>query len=182
MLLLAESLAGEDRLSDAALRARRALEFSAGHPSLQIEVRVALARILIAQAHYDEARVELDRVARSLQALPRPLPLELARSEADAQWQRAKITVGYNERAPLFERAIEMALAAEGPTSRLAAEIRLDFAYRLAGIAGTPGKRSAEAIQHIAAALAAMRSVGGPDDIGAALAQVRVTAMLTESA
>ena len=175
MLLLAESLASLDQLSDAALRARRALESAAGNAALQIQVRVALARILIAQANYGEARSELDRVVQSLQALPRPLPLELARTEAEAQWQRGQITADFNAQAALLERAIEMALAAEGPASRLAAEIRLDFAFRLAN-----KKRGAEAIQQIAAALTAMRSVGGPDDISAALAEVRLTAMLTE--
>ncbi|MEO8508195.1 MAG: protein kinase, partial [Betaproteobacteria bacterium] len=186
MLLLAESLAGEDQLSDAALRARRALQFAAGDAALQIQARVALARILIAQAHYGDAGVELDRVAQSLQALARPLPQQIARSEADAQWQRARITADFNEQATLFEKAIEMALAAEDPASRLAAEIRLDFAYRLSDISRSSRiwsdkKRAAVAIQQVAAALSAMRSVGGPDDIGAALAQSWVTAMFSEA-
>ena len=186
MLLLAENLAFEDQLSDAALRARRALEYAAGNAALQIQARVAVAKILVAQANYGEAGVELDRVAQSLQALSRPLPLELARSEAMAQWQRALITVDFNEQVALFEKAIEKALAAEGTASRLAAEIRIDFAYGLSSPtkslrSWSQKQRGAVAAQQIAAALAAMRSVGGPDDIGAALAQSKVTAMLAET-
>ena len=175
MLLLAESLAAEDQLSDAALRARRALEFAAGSPALEIQARVALAKILINQAQYSDARSELDRVANGLQAMARPLPLELARSEAEAQWQRgaachrcqragSAVRKGYRDGAR--GRGLRVAIGRRDPP-----RLRVHLAGK---------ERGAKAIQHFAAALATMRSVGGPDDIGAAMAQVRVTAMFTE--
>lgn len=176
MLLLADSLSQQDRLSDAALRARQALKLSESDRVLRVRSQVMLVRILVAQARYEEANAVLDQAKSEVAAQPKPLPAELASAEAESLWLRAQLQwFAANPSAawPLWERAINAALAAEGPNSRLSAAIRIDYAYRLAS-----EKHAAAAKQQLRAALDAMRAVGGPDDIGAALAQSRVFAML----
>ena len=177
MLLLADSLTQQDRLADAALRAGRALELSAGQSVLEGRARVMLARVFTAQARYTEARAEIDRFGRDIGALPKPLPSELAVAEAESLWLQVQLRRGGGDSSanrPLWDKAIAAAMEAEGPTSQLAARIRIDYAYRLADIDG------AAASEELRKALDAMRAVGGPDDVGAALAQSRVFAEMYE--
>jgi integrase len=71
---------------------------------------------------------------------------------------------------PLYERAIDAALRAEGPQSRLAVDIRLTLANGLMSVGEVDSSK-----RQLAVALATMRTVGGADDIGAALAEARAT-------
>jgi tetratricopeptide (TPR) repeat protein len=69
---------------------------------------------------------------------------------------------------PLFEEAVRLAEAAEGPLSRSAMLARTTMASRLVF-----GNRAGAAKPHVAAALAAMRALGGPGDVRAALEEAR---------
>jgi tetratricopeptide (TPR) repeat protein len=167
LILLARALEQQGKLAEAELRARRAIVEARASPMLGIEARFALIDVLLAQSRDESARNELDLVDSVLKDGGSSMGRQLAR----ADWMRARI----HQRAfrldlalPLYERAIDAALRAEGPQSRLAIDIRLGLAggLRIAGEADA-SKR------HLGAALAAMRALGGADDIGAAVAEAR---------
>ena len=171
MLLLARALADEDRLADAETRARRALSLAAEDNELQVQARLVLARILLDKEALDEAGAALDAVDRSLATGRSP-----STALADATALRAHLLNGQGRSdaaEPMFEKAIQIALASEGPLSRRAVESRLSLLHYVVG-----RSRSAEARSHLDAALATMRALGGPDDVRAAVAQANSAGLL----
>jgi serine/threonine-protein kinase len=165
LILLAHALAQQDKLADAELRAWQAIVVARASPRLETEARFALIDVLLAQSRTDAAKQELADIDAALKD-----GADLPRSDfARAEWVRARI-LERNNRMDLalrsYQRATEAALQAEGPQSRLAIEIRVSQARSLTLMGQVDaGKRQ------MAAAIGAMRSLGGEDDIGASVAE-----------
>ncbi|MEO7243780.1 MAG: protein kinase [Rubrivivax sp.] len=175
MLLLARALGDQGRLADAETRARRAVDLAREDADLQVRARLVLAKILFDQAAYDELGRTLDAVDRSL-ATERGSP---SPALADATALRGKLLRAQGQGSAaesMFEKAIQIALASEGPLSRRAVDTRLTLLYSLMG-----HSRSAEARAQADAALATMRALGGADDVGAALAQSHSAGLLFDT-
>jgi serine/threonine protein kinase/tetratricopeptide (TPR) repeat protein len=165
LILLARALEQQGKLADAELRARRAIVVAHASPKLGVEARFALIDGLLAQSRDEAAKSELEIVDSVLKGSAG----SMARESARAEWVRARIFHQSNRSdlaLPIYERAIDAALRAEGPQSRLAINIRLTLAKALMGVGEVDSSK-----RQLAAALAAMRALGGADDIGAALAE-----------
>jgi len=164
LLLLGRTLIADQRLEDAELRLRRALELSRDEPALQVDSSLSLLASLLQQGKFDEVPGLLDAVERRLPAGPSvPRARWLARR---AFW--TGLQNRFDEALPLWGQAIDAAIAAEGPLSPEAAHIRIAVAMRLAQ---TP--RDAQARAHIDAALAALRALGGVHEVRAAFESAR---------
>ena len=165
LILLARALQEQGRLADAELRARRAIVLAEASPKLAVDARFALIDVLLTQSRNAAAKNELETVAAVLKGGGD----SMAREAVRADWTRARLHARANRAdlaLPLYERAIDAALRAEGPQSRLAADIRLGFMRGLWSIGEVDLAR-----RQLAAALATMRALGGADDIGASLAE-----------
>jgi tetratricopeptide (TPR) repeat protein len=100
----------------------------------------------------------------------------MALESARADWVRAELhrrSTRYDLALPLYERAIDAALRAEGPQSRLAIDVRRSFAGALMAVGELEASK-----RQFAAALAGMRALGGADDIGAALVEAGWTSSM----
>lgn len=73
-----------------------------------------------------------------------------------------------DEAMPIFDEAIRLALAAEGPLSRIAINARLSAASRM-----TLTRRATQAKAYYDAAIEVMRAIGGKDDVRAHVEIVR---------
>jgi eukaryotic-like serine/threonine-protein kinase len=167
LILLARALEQQGKLADAELRARRAIVVAHASPKLGVEARFALIDVLFAQSRNEAAKGELEAVDALLKGGGDPM----ARESARAEWVRARIFHRGNRfdlALPIYERAIDAALRAEGLQSRLAIDIRFSLARGLRGVGEVDSSK-----RQLAAALATMRALGGADDIGAALAEAR---------
>jgi len=165
LVLLARALARQGKLADAELRARRAVAIAKGSPKLGIEARFALIDVLLSQWRDDAVRSELEKVDAVLKGGGDSMALESARAE----WVRARLFQRANRfdlALPIYEHAIDAALRAEGPQSRLAIDIGLSLARGLREMGQVAASK-----RQFAAALAMMRAVAGPDDMGAALVE-----------
>jgi eukaryotic-like serine/threonine-protein kinase len=176
LILLARALEQQGKLADAELRARRAIVVARANPKLGVEARFALIDVLFAQWRDEGVKSELETV----EAVVKGVGDSMARESARAEGMRARLLLRDNRidlALPIYERAIDAALRAEGPQSRLAVEIRLSHAKALRSIGETDASK-----RQLAAALATMRALGGADDIGAALAEAEaVTHMFASS-
>ena len=168
MLLLARTLLGQDRLADAQKQAQAALTLGATSSPVTVKSRLVLAEIFKQAARYADAKQELDLLEPMLADTATAATID----RANATFLRGELTPaedlthGDRVKDP-YERAIGLALEAEGPLSRRAVTMRLALVLRLGGFNGTLGV----AKQHLAAALASMRAAGGDDDPVAALAE-----------
>jgi eukaryotic-like serine/threonine-protein kinase len=170
LILLARALHQQGKLADAELRARRAILVARASPKLDVEARFALIDVLFAQKRHETASGELEAV----DALLKHGRGAMAHESARAEWIRARILARRNQvdlALPVYERAIDAALRAEGPQSRLAIDIRLTLSQSLMGVGQAEASK-----RQLAAALDTMRALGGADDIGAALTEARTMA------
>ena len=175
LILLARALEQQGKLADAELRARRAILAAHASPKLGVEARFALIDVLLAQFRNEAAKSELETVDVVLQGGGD----SMARESVRADWIRARLHHRANRpdlALPLYERAIDAALRAEGPQSRLAIDIRLGLVRGLWGVGEVESSK-----RQLAVALAAMRALGGADDIGASLAEAAATATMFHS-
>ena len=180
LILLANCLADQHRLSEAMAQARKATALATDNPVLAIRADLVVVKILNGQALYPQAAQQLDRIERALASMRRPLSKELMRFGAEALWFRAQLgATGPSRQAhapPWWDEAIAAALLADGVNSRLGASIRLDYASRLAN-----DGEGEEARKLLESALIALRSVGGADDFEAALAESRTMALMYDN-
>jgi serine/threonine-protein kinase len=165
LILLARALMQQDKLADAELSARRAIVVTQASPQLEVTARLALIDVLLAQSRIDIAKRELAVIdARLTGGMD-----QQASESAKAEWVRARLLYRDNRMdlaLPVYERAIDAAVRAEGLQSRLAVEIRLDLVTRLLFAGQVDAAK-----RQLANALATLRALGGADDIGAALAE-----------
>ena len=161
-LLLAQALLAQGRVADAQSMARSALA-SAGHdPQLRPKALLLLAHLLLQQGSQAEGLRVLDEAERALQGQP-----ALAAHAARAKAMRASLLLfasRYADARPVYLAAIDDAIAAEGPTSPTAIDIRLMLASTLA-----QQGRLEEAQPLREGALAALRAGGGAGEVRAAL-------------
>lgn len=176
MLLLAKVFVQQDRLVDAESRARRALVLAAGQSRIEVQARLTLADVLIRRTHYTLASAQLDEADRLLATEHGAPSIEAADALAARAIMLSSGKDESNSTGPLYERAIGMAEKAEGALSRRATEMRLEYGYWLIG-----KLQPNEAMRHVNAALATMRTLGGADDIGAALAQVNILGAMVDA-
>jgi len=163
-LLLAQALLAEDRIGDARVRAQRALELAESSDELRPMALILLARVLDRQGDIKEAGRLLDRADVDLRK-SHASPALVARSTAlRASWLRSANR--FDEAIPLYRSAIDTALAAEGPLSPTAIDIRLELQRLfIAHDRGDDSKPYREA------ALAALRATGAAGEIRAALVE-----------
>jgi len=166
MILLTQALLADGRVSDARVRADRALVLSDSSDELRPEALVLLARVMYTQGDREGTQRMLDRADRDLARLHRPTT-----AAASGKSLRASMLLTSNrfdEALPQYVSAIDTALAAEGASSPTAIRIRLSLAWSLVIV-----DRPEEAKSHLEAALSALRDSGGPGEIGAALNESR---------
>jgi tetratricopeptide (TPR) repeat protein len=166
LLSLADSLNDQLSFADSLLRSRRAVELASGHPALLVRAHSTLAYSLMNNGplNNEEAAKELDIADQLMSGAEVP-----AQVRGDAKIIRGiwlADTGKLDASLPVFDAAIRIALEAEGPLSRTAMNARTSVAYRLIG-AGRLG----DARPYEDAALAAMRLVGGANDVRAALTE-----------
>jgi serine/threonine-protein kinase len=165
LILLARALEQQGKLADAELRARRAILLARASPKLEVAARFALIDVLLGQWRDEAAKSELEIVDSAL----RDAGDSMAHESARAEWVRAEIHRRGNRfdlALPIYERAIDAALRAEGPQSRLAIDIRLSLARGLRFVGDIDASK-----RQFAVAIATMRALGGGNDVGAALAE-----------
>ncbi|HWK83854.1 MAG TPA: protein kinase, partial [Caldimonas sp.] len=174
-MLLAQALARQGRLADAEIRARRALELAGASSLLSVQARIGLAEVLFSRLNDDLATQELDEADQVLATITRAPTTEAAR----ATFLRAQLLSRhgrFKEAMPQFERAIDSAVRIEGPLSRSAVAMRLRYFSGL-----TRDLQLERARVQLAGALAAMRASGGPNDVGAALAEAQAAAVMFDN-
>lgn len=166
-LALAQALAEQDRLKEARAEATKALSLVSERDNARAtEVRLVLAHILIREVDLDAADKPLIAAERVLQANP-SLP---AGMHIDALAQRAR-WLGWKNRLddalPLYDKAIALSLSAEGPLSVRAIKYQLHLAQWFEYVGPAEKARPI-----LAAALSAMRTARGADDVTAGLVEV----------
>jgi len=161
-LLLAEIQLSDLKLNEAQNHARQALALAEGDAALHPRAAVLLTRVLRRQGRNDEALPFLGEAERQLKDAPGANAMR-----AQVKAIRAAYLSNQNQAEqamPLYEAAISEALAAEGPLSPTAIDVRLIVARELAAQA-----RGADADRHLQLALKALRDTGGAADVRAAL-------------
>ena len=165
-LLLAQALYEDNRLADARSHAQAALEAAgSGDALMAAQARLRIAAAFIDDRQHDAATAELTQVEALLAASPKT-PSAL---KAQAQFERARIlaeTNRFDAAQPLLAQAIATAGTDTEAGSRTGARMRMVLASYLS----ERGEHKAASAAY-EAAFAAMRASGGPDDIGAALAE-----------
>ena len=173
--MIAWSLANQGSARDAQELARHAIDLARGSPDVQIEARLALIESLTRQSRDPEALAELDKVDAELAARAHGFSLQAAHALSKRAFVMA-FRGDFDAAVPVFTRAIDMALAIEGPLSRLAIDSRLVLSRRYFELG-----RLDDGKPHRAAALAALRSRGGPDEIRAAMTEAQFAAEMSAS-
>ncbi len=164
LIALGQALFDEGKFSDAEPRARRAVEVSRRAGEVRLDALVLLAKSQSALQHHDTVALTLDELEAELTG--RGTKASAARAWAMALRARELVVRNrFDEALPMYERAIETALLAEGPLSTTAIAMRLSLAQRLAE---TPYADQAQA--PFDAALSAMHKLGGAHEIRAAFA------------
>jgi tetratricopeptide (TPR) repeat protein len=159
MLLGAQALVALDRWRDAEIRARQVLELSRSDPQTRIEASLLLIRILILSGRQAEALQLLDPLESELSGQGQTV------MGANAKRQRALILELSNkldEAVPLEREAIAEAVAAEGPASPVANDIRLALASSLLNAA-----RPDDARPLFESGIALLRAMGGGSEVRA---------------
>ncbi|PTT92565.1 hypothetical protein DBR42_01695 [Pelomonas sp. HMWF004] len=161
-LLLARALAAAELGREARLVLREGLAL-APDAEIRAQLRLALLDLHLNNPEPDELNALLKALRADLSGTPAPLLHALA-DQAEA---RVMAQAGHLEAAiTLHARAIATAQAVQGPGSRIAAQLQLRQAEALA-----EAGRAAEARRVSEQAVAALRSLGGKDDIEAALSE-----------
>jgi tetratricopeptide (TPR) repeat protein len=162
LMLLAEISLSAYRNRDAEEHARRAVDLLPKEDALLPEALALLARAQVRIVKWTEARHSVD-AARTLlgagQANSSPAAAWLLFVEASLANLEGKV----DEATALYERSIEEAIAAQGPLSRAAIDIRLWRARRLIE------DESREGLAYLDAAVSAMEALGGTYRLRAAL-------------
>ena len=176
-LHLGEMLNEAARYADAEVRLRRAITLAEGDAGMQVRGHAAMAlAVMSARNDMDAAGAELD-AADALMAREQVPATDRAAAlsvRAESLSDPAEAQGGPSDKARvLFDKAIALALAAEGQLSKQAVNIRL-----MAARACIRANQEAAGKAYLNAALTTMRAGGGPDDVNAALSEARYTGML----
>ena len=163
--LLSEALAQQNKLPGAEQAARKALEWTDAGSDAGVRARLALVDVLLRESRDTDALSELDRIDADLKRQGREASL-LAVKALDQRAFLLNFQRGFDAALPAYEQMIEMALAADGPWSRLAIRGRLviarEFIHR---------GQFERAKGYMVPALAALRQRGGIDELGAVVSE-----------
>jgi serine/threonine-protein kinase len=130
LMLLAEVSLTAERNRDAEEHSRRAVESLPQGDALLPEALALLARAQVRIVKWAEARKSVDE-ARRLLGAGRTNGSPAAASLLNVETELASFEGKFDEAALLFERSIEEAIAAQGPLSRAAIDMRLWRAEQL---------------------------------------------------
>ncbi len=161
---LASDLVNLGRAADAVVRYRHALTIAGDDAALLIRAHAGLAaQIAFTGADAQARRAEVDAV---MDILSRRAVPPMARAEALLAKGSSIAGLdgkGVDEAVPFIDEAIRIALDAQGPLSRTAMDARTNLgnAYAVAG-------NKEAALRYYLPAFAAMRTLGGPNDVRAA--------------
>jgi tetratricopeptide (TPR) repeat protein len=163
---LAQALLDDENYKDADVRVRRALKLSDGDQQLQLDGLVLLTRAQLGRAERKEASETLSEIKRRLDSLGAAAPV-ITQSWVYAL--DAAIAIA-DELLPdkgvlLLDKAIQLALLAEGPLSGSAVTMRLLAAHRLVKTADP-----SRSVPYLNAAIDALRRLGGAHAVRAAVA------------
>jgi len=178
ILLLARALLKAERVADATVRARRALDLLADDPAAAVRARVLLAQALQASGQGDAAARELTLAEGEIQRIGSAPTL--ARAEARLLRGELLRQAGRFDRAlPLALLAIDDAVAVEGAASPGAVDMRLALA-RWTLVSEPFATGYATARPHHEAALTVLRGLGRVGRMRAALAETRFAALASD--
>jgi len=173
--LLSEALAQQNKLPGAEQAARKALEWTDAGSDAGVRARLALVDVLLRESRDTDALSELDRIDADLKRQGREASL-LAVKALDQRAFLLNFQRGFDAALPVYEQMIEMALAADGPWSRLAIRGRLviarEFIHR---------GQFERAKGYMVPALAALRQRGGIDELGAVVSEALLTTEMAMS-
>jgi serine/threonine protein kinase len=169
---LASDLANLGRAADAVMRYRHALTMAGHDAALQVRAHAGLSlQIAFVGADHKAQQAEIEAAVQIIAREPVP---PMVRAEAlIAQGFWADDEAGVDKAAPLFDEAIRLAEATQGPLSRTAMKARTS----LGAIYAASSQRQA-AMRYYTPALAAMRTLGGPNDVRAAQEEARLAQSL----
>ena len=171
MILLADSLIADDQDAEALATGQRALAMSDGYADLRPMALVLLARMEYRDGQRDKAVALLDRADRDFVNDGRA-----SAAAAKAAALRASFLVDasrFKEGKALYMKAIEMAIAAEGPLSSAAVDMRISLGRYLVF-----QNQVRESKTQFEAALAALRAAGGASEIRAILEDARFASLM----
>jgi len=171
--LVAEALEAQDQLPGAEQAARTALESATTASDAAIAARLSLVDILARQSRDTEAMTELDRVDAELRGRAQQASL-LAAKALDKRAFLLNFQGDFDAALPMYERAIDMAIATDGRLSRVALSARLFLARRFIHRAEFQRAKA-----YMTAGLAALRERGGVDEFVAAVSQALLTTELS---
>jgi serine/threonine-protein kinase len=163
LLNMADALQSDRRFAEAEVRARRAAELAKGDRQLMALALVTVADVLAAIGRGDDATRITEEVERLIAADGGAAAPSVVRSMT--LFVRARLLDRANRHdlsQPLFERAIDMAIAAEGELSRVAIPQRTSLLRSLAN------HRKKEAFaRHFDLQMAALRKLGAAHEVHA---------------
>jgi len=164
-LLLARTMLSMGRVRDAEAQARRAILLLEGDPTHAPRAHVLLASVLQSVGKIDAALGELQKAESQLERAGAG-PTVAGALAKDLRADILTVKGRFDEAMPLYLSAIEEAVAAEGPASPTATNLRYWLANTLRMF-----DRIDEAIPLRDAALATWRSLGRSGEIRAALSE-----------
>jgi len=168
LLLLAKAHFDSKHYRDAETQARRALMLADTDPARTLRARIMLARALERLGRTVDCERELVSAEGALRRVAQGPSVD----RANVMRVRARLLSNNNrfdEAMSVLRAAIDEALAAEGLLSRIAIDLRLGLAEELVHLFRFEESRAPRE-----AALAALRSLGGPSQIRAALEEAHL--------
>ena len=175
VLRLARSLFAEDRDAAAVLSARRAAALAHGHPSLEAEALLQLARAQRNMGSKEESRASVES-ARSLLA---SVPDTPSVGRAWLTWMegvRLRDSSAVDLWLPLYQKAIAEADKIEGGDSKTAREMRIRLAHTMVN-----NDREKDALAMLTPTLKAMDNASGAEAVRAALVRADLWSLMSRS-
>lgn len=171
---LASDLSNLGRAADAVVRYRHAIAIAGDDPALLVQAHAGLS-LQVAYVGAD-AKTQKDEIDAAVEIMSHRAVPPMVRAEAlvaQGLWAAQDGGKGPEGATPLFDEAIRIALSTQGPLSRTAMTARTSLGLLYAGV----GNKDA-ALRYYAPALAAMRTLGGPNDVRAAQEEARLASSL----
>jgi len=167
LLAWAEALLNDEDLENAEARAGRALDLSAGDPRSEAEALLLIARAQLKSNNSALAARTLDDVEYRLEKLgPEP---SVAKAWTIAS--RARLLVfadRHSDSIPAYEKAIRLAIDAQGPGSVAAIDMQLEAATSL-----VMTQQPERSVRFFESAIGSLRGLGGAHEVRAAFESAR---------
>jgi serine/threonine-protein kinase len=172
---LASDLSNLGRGADAVVRYRHALTIAGDDPALQVQAHAALSlQVGYVGADAKDQKAEIDAAVDIMTNRQVPPMVRAEALVARGSWEADAESP--DKGAPFFDEAIRIAEATQGPLSRTAMEARTSL-----GLLYSRARNMEAALRYYRPALAAMRKLGGPNDVRAAHEEARLAHALYDS-